>query len=959
MFQLDTKKMKQNKKLLFGLLMGIILLTMLSFLLTQASNNELEESNLDKDGNSKINSLVINEVMSSNGGAFASPDGGIYDWVELYNGNDHDIILTNYGLSDAEDKTKWIFPEVTIKAKSYLIVSLSGTKQEGLYANFKLSSSGGETLSLRNQNGKVIDAVKTVSLNKNQVMARNNKGEWIVTSSVTPGFGNTEKGREEYLESIVGETDDLVITEVLPNNAGHFKDQYGLYSGYIEVTNTSSKTISLKEYGLSGDLLAPFKWQFPDKKIGPHETIVVYTSGKNNTEKEWHADFKLTSKNGVAILSKKGKIVDQITYSNLENGLALVKEKEWIETRAISPGYPNTTDGVTNFAKHKLKVPEGLIISEVMNSNSSYLPQNGNEYYDWIEIKNNSNKDISLKDYYLSTNDNRLQEWQFPDITLKAGDFYVVMASGDTNLSNSSYQHTNFKLSEVEPIYLTNGSEIVDSMFLSEIPLNYSMGRGNEYGIFYFKTPTPKKKNGSGTLEVANAPKVKKTSGIYNDIESISLEMQANGTIYYTLDGSVPDTNSSKYTGPILLSKTTVVRSINVEDNKIVSPVVTNSYIINENHTLPVMSVSMDPNDFRKVQSNSWDSLEVASYAEFYENGKSFSIPCGFKLFGGTTRGMPKKSFALKFKKKYGASSLHYQVFDNRDFSVFNTLVLRSGSQDSQNAFFRDILATSLMEDSEAEVQSYKSMILYINGQYWGVYNIREKVDDEFLSNHYNVDGSLGNIVRTDYDVSLGSSRDYQSIVNYVSTHDMTQKANYEYVKKKVNINSLIDFWVGEIYTTNNDIINSRTFSHPDIDNGKLHFIFYDLDYSMYFPMNNYYTFMTNPEGMSDFKVPTVFMRNMFKSKEFQADFVKRLSWNLENIWNEKHVLERLESIYKKLYPEMERNQIRWGMTMKDWTDSVEVVRDFVRKRERYLLSQTQAFFHLSDASMKQYFGEV
>lgn len=959
MFQFDKKKIKQNSFLIMILFIIVVVLIGLSFLLGKVEKKSLQESDLEENGDSKVNSLVINEIMSSNGGAASAPNGGIYDWIELYNGNNYDINLSNYGLSDVADKTKWVFPDVTIKSKSYMIIYLSGTKQEGLYANFKLSSSGKETISLRNKNGKVIDAVETVSLNKNQVMARNNEGNWIVTSSSTPGFMNTEEGRTAYIESLKAEETEIEITEVLPNNSGHFMDQFGNYSGYIEIKNKTDKTISLKEYGLGGDLLAPFKWQFPNIQIGPNETKVIYTSGKDDVEKELHANFKLTSKNGVAILTKSGKIVDQVTYTNLENGLAFIKENKWIKSGKISPGYVNTKEGVENFSKKYLKNKEGLIINEIMNNNTSYLAQNGNEYYDWIELKNNSKKEIHLKDYYLSTNDNRLTEWQLPDIILAPGEFYIVMASGDTNLSNKTYQHANFKLSEIESLYITDGKNIIDSMFISEVPLEYSMGRGEDYGFFYFSKPTPKEKNGTGILQVATKTEVSKTAGIYNNVDGINLEIEANGTIYYTLDGSVPSTKSSKYTDPIFLKSTTVVRTINVEEGKIDSPVTTNSYIVNENHTLPVMSVSMNPNDFRRVSSNSWADLEVASYAEFYEDGKSFSIPCGFQLFGGSTRGMAKKSFSLKFKKKYGEASLHYPVFDNRDFSIFNTLVLRSGSQDSENAFLRDILTTSLMEDSEAEVQSYKSMILYINGEYWGVYNIREKVDDEFLSNHYNVDGSKGNITRTDYVVSLGTNKDYKDIVDYVSTHDMTKSSNYEYVKKKVNINSLIDFWIGEIYTTNNDIINSRVFSHPDIDNGKMHFIFYDLDYSMYFPQNNYYTFMTNPEGMSDFKVPTTFMINMFKSQEFKQDFVERISWNLKHVWKKDHVLGRLDEIYNKLKPEMERNQKRWGMTLKDWEDSIKIVREYIEKREGYLLRQTKNFFHLSNADMDKYFGDI
>lgn len=959
MFQFDKKKIKQNGLLIMILLIVVVVLIGICLLLNKVEKKNVKETDLDENGNSTVNSLVINEIMSSNGGAASAPDGGIYDWIELYNGNNYDIKLENYGLSDVADKTKWVFPNITIKAKSYLVIYLSGTKQEGPYANFKLSSSRSETISLKNKNGKVIDAVETISLNKNSSMARNNEGNWIVTSSSTPGYPNTKEGRTAYLDSLKAENEEIEITEILPNNAGHFKDQYGNYSGYIEIKNKTNKIVSLKEYGLGGDLTSPFKWNFPDIQIGPNETKVIYTSGKNDVEQELHANFKLDSKNGIAILTKAGKIVDQKTYTNLENGLALIKENKWITSGKISPGYPNTNEGVENFSKTYLKNEEGLIINEIMNNNTSYLAQNGNEYYDWIELKNNSKKEINLKDYYLSTNDSRLTEWKLPDVTLAPNELYIVMASGDTNLSNKTYQHTNFKLSETESLYITDGKSIINSMFISEVPLEYSMGRSSDYGFFYFSKPSPKAENGVGTLQVATKTEVSKAAGIYNNVDGINLEIEANGTIYYTLDGSVPSTKSNQYTGPIFLKSTTVVRSINVEDEKIDSPVTTNSYIINENHTLPVMSVSMNPSDFRRVSLNSWADLEVESYAEFYEEENSFSIPCGFRLFGGSTRGMAKKSFSLKFKKKYGEASLHYPVFDNRDFSIFNTLVLRSGSQDSENAFLRDILTTSLMEDSEAEVQSYKSMILYINGEYWGVYNIREKVDDEFLTNHYNVDGSKGNITRTDYLVSLGSNKDYRDIVNYVSTHDMSRSANYEYVKTKMNINSLIDFWVGEIYTTNNDIINSRVFSHPDIDDGKMHFIFYDLDYSMFFPENNYYTFMTNPEGMSDFKVPTTFMINMFKSREFKQDFVERLSWNLKNVWKEEHVLERLDEIYNKLKPEMERNQKRWGMTMKDWEDSIEVVRTYIKKRKGYLLRQTKNFFKLSESDMDKYFGDV
>lgn len=595
-----------------------------------------------------------------------------------------------------------------------------------------------------------------------------------------------------------------------------------------------------------------------------------------------------------------------------------------------------------------------------MNNNSSYLPQNGNKYYDWIEVKNNSNHDINLKDYYLSTSSNNYGMYNLPDKVLKAGELYVIIASGDVNLSNNSYNHANFKISEVESLYLTKNDGVIDSMVVADVPLGYSMGRGNNNGFYYFSSPTPGSNNGNGISAVAFIPSLSISPGVYNNTSGLKLEINGNQTIYYTLDGSTPTTSSYVYKEPININKTTVVKAASFQNGKIMSPVTTGSYIVNENHTIPVLSVSLNPSSFNSVQANNWDTnLEASAYAELYEDGKSFSIPCGFKLFGGSTRGMAKKSFALKFRKKYGASSLKYQVFENRDYSEFDTLVIRSGSQDSDFAFMRDALMTSLVDGvTNLKVQAYKSVILYINGNYWGVYNIREKVDDDFIANNFNVDGSKANIVRIDNNISTGSINDYKNVVNYLNTHDMSIDSNYEYIKTKLNIESFADFWAAESWVTNNDIINTRFYSHPDIDNGRLNMIFYDLDYAMWNTRNNYFAFSVQPEGMSDFNVSTEMMRSLIKSKKFRSDYLDRISYQYKNVWTEERVTNKISEIYNKLKPEMERNQKRWGMTMKDWEDNVNKLKDYAKNRGTYYKSTAKSFFNLTNDEMKKYFGD-
>lgn len=282
-----------------------------------------------------------------------------------------------------------------------------------------------------------------------------------------------------------------------------------------------------------------------------------------------------------------------------------------------------------------------------MNNNYSYLSQNGGEYYDWIELKNNTKGDINLKDYKIGTGDTK---YELPDKILKSGELYILMASGDSNLTNS-YTHVDFKLSDNESLYLYIDNKVIDSMYIANVPLGYSMGRNDSNGYYYFNIPTPLSINKAGSIDVSIAPAFQNTSGIYNDVDNLTINLKTSGKTYYTLDGSTPTNKSTLYQGKIVLNKTTVIKAITYEDNKIKSKIISNSYIINENHTLPVLSVSLDNSSFNYISNHSSSNTEVSAYAELYENGNSFSIPCGLKLFGGSTRYLSKKSYALKFKK--------------------------------------------------------------------------------------------------------------------------------------------------------------------------------------------------------------------------------------------------------------------------------------------------------------------
>ncbi len=954
-----------RKNKLFLLTCVVIVIVFLSFgILINYKEKSLKISDLTENGNENITKLVINELMTSNGGVFSDTEGNVCDWVELYNGNSHSVDITNYGLSDREGDIKWIFPNTIIEENSYLVVQLCGEYKEGLYANFKLSSAGGETLVLTKSSGKVIDAVETLAMDKNQVMGRDLNGIWEVYSKATPGYINTEEGYAAYINSLTLDenTNTIVINEALPRNKGNFIDDNNTFNGFIEVKNVSDETISLDGYSLSNEEGVPFRWQFPTGiKLKSGEVYAVYTGNIIDSEIK-STGFKLFEKKGVVILSnKERKIIHKVEYDNLANGVALQYSKDEMFTSSdISFGYDNTSSGIISFLEEYNQNPSDLMINEIMTSNYKYLSQNGGNYYDWIEIKNNSNKTINLKDYSITTSANNMDMYILPDKELKSGEMYILIASGDVNLSNKSYKHANFSLSDNDGLYLYKGDSIIDSVFTGSIPKGYSYGRGDNYGFLYMSSPTPKEKNSSGKSSISYAPIFSESGGIYD--ENLSVTLVANGTIYYTTDGSKPSTSSKKYTGPISVKKTKVIKAVSVESGKINSETITQSYIIKESLTLPVVSLSLNPSDFKKIQSNPWNTtLEREAYIEFYEGNSSFSLSCGFELFGGSTRGLSKKSFHIKFKKQYGDSELHYQIFDDKDYSVFNSIVLRSGSQDYNRAFLRDILGTSIADDyTTLDVQAYKSVNLFINGDYWGIYNIREKVDETFIANHYNVTSEKANVYRIDNDVTYGSNKLYKSIASYVSSHDMSKTENYEYIKTKVNIENLCEFWVAESYITNNDIINLRMFNHPDVDNNRLHFIFYDLDWAWYNYYYNYFTFSTNPSGMTPrFHVSTVLLRNLMKNDEFVDTYLTIMAKSIKEVWNKDNVNKRLTEIYNDLEPDKDKDLKRWGISRSEYESRIKYIKNYVKVRQSYMLKHAKSYFKLSTKEYNKYFGDL
>lgn len=943
---LDFNKLKNNSKYFIILISTVIVLIIADYFIGQKQIKKIEL----EDNDINIDLLVINEIMTTNTGSTLDNNGQSSDWLEIYNGTNQDIDLTDYGLSDSDTGlVKWKFPKTIIKSKEYLVVYLTGKSNNTLHANFSLNKKKNETVTLKNRKGKVVDSVKTFELEKNQSMARNDEGEWIKTNDITPGFSNNKEGRNNYLKNLIIDDESLIINEFLPNNKGNFVID-GYLDEYVEVKNISDKTINLKDYYISNDINIPFKWQLPSVELKKGD---IYLISRKEMNKNNDINFHIDNEKGILILSNSKNIIQSINYDNVSNGYAYINTSgSFVISSFISPGFENSYDGLKKY-NNSISYPKELLINEVMNYNSEYLKQDG-KYYDFIELYNNTGKTVNLSNYSITSKKDKSDIYKLPNIDLDKDEYFILYASGDENLTTKDYTHVGFKLSSEDSLYLYNKDKIIDCMFINSIPKGYSYGKGDN-GQYYFSKPTPNKKNSKNYVFISYEPKFSINPGVYN--EDIKLKINGNGDIYYTLDGSIPTKDSNKYKGEINLDKTTVVRAISIQDDKRVSEVLTGTYIIKENHTLPVLSISLPDSSFNSLTKNLESNQTYNAHAELYEKDSSFSVDCGIKLFGGQTRFIPKKSFALKFSAKYGVSKLKYKVFPNRDNIKYDTIVVRSGSQDSEGTMFRDELATSIMNDyGIVDVQDYKATVLYINGKYWGIYFLREKVDEDYISYHYNVSKDDTNIIRIDNVITTGSSKDYDNLISYVKNHDMSKKESYEWVSKHLDIDNYIDYLIGELYTTNNDIVNTRYFNNPNIDGGKIKMIFYDFDYAFYNVDRDYLKWLTNKKGLGEHYYNNALIINLFKNKEFENKFLERLSYNMKKVWTYDNVSKRYNELYKLIEPEISRDRKRWNRSYSDWKKECEILKNYIEKRNDYLLKNVKSFFDLSDKEMKKYF---
>ncbi len=661
---------------------------------------------------------------------------------------------------------------------------------------------------------------------------------------------------------------DIIINEVMTKNVNFLFDENLDTPDWLEIYNKSSSDINLKNHFLSDDPGNPAKWNLPDKILPSNEFLLLFASGKDRRDgvKQWETIID----RGDEWKYKPGTSEPSRNWNSLE-----YNDNDWI-SGSSGFGYGDADDNTVIPDVNSIYIRKEFSLSEILHILYVILHVDYDDgfaaYINGVEVARanlgepgsaisyNQRADaarealiyaggkpekfvvantgtllkegrnviaIQVHNYGTTSSDLTL----IPFLTL--GYDYNPIGAGPVNPLLDLFEgnlHTNFNISSSgETVYLFNSSNyFIDSVKFENAPNNISFGRkpdGSE-NWFYFDNPTPGSPNlfngiPGRTLE----PEFILPSGFYDNPLILAFSNTQGKKIYYTLDGSEPGVQSDVYTNPFTIFSTTTVKARAFGINSLPSGIVTKTYFINSNHTLPVISVSTSPENFWDPDSgiyvmgdganpefphfgaNFWKDWEKPAFVEYFdENGnKGFEQSCGIKIFGVYSRGYPQKSLSVFFKAKYGDSKLRYNLFPDFKINEFSSFLLRNSGNDFISTMLRDGFMQTLVEDLDIDKQKYRPAVVYLNGEYWGIHNIREKINKEYIASHHELDPQAIDLLEFKNEVIEGSNEDYLAMLNYLETHDLSDKINYLYVISQIDKTSYIDYNLSQIYFDNRD----------------------------------------------------------------------------------------------------------------------------------------------------------
>lgn len=912
-------------------------------------------------------SLAISEILPKNTAYAQCEDGKYYPYVKLKNTAASPVSLASFYLSDARAETmKWQMPDVTLAPGAYALIYLSGKdKNSGeLHAPFKLGKEDA-SLFLSDMQGQICSSMSwSLDLPEDVAVIANE----TYTAFPMPMGDNDTRSFTDADFHIADSAEPVLLNEVLVKNKYSITDEYGERSAWVELYNSSEQSVSLYGYYLSDNEENPLKWAFPeDALIEGGAYTLVYLDGKSEAQEALHTDFSLSLSDGVILLTNKNGLstqrfdLDPGLGDNISVGLDANGALAYFTTP--TPLAKNSTHAFSSMGELSLTDLNGVYISEVCAVNAA---KSGKA--DWIELHNASSRDVNLKGWHISDDPDEPERFTFSDFTLEAGAYKTITASKESTEQKGVTAPFSISASGETLLLFDDSMELRDVFETGALRNGISSGRSKESSSrVFFTSSTPGAENAAPAAESYALPPVFSSTELYHD-DAFQLSIKsasANSTIYYTLDGSKPTTESSVYSEPLTISGNAIVKAKAVASGKLDSFITVATYVFGVKHTLPVVCLSTDSESFDQVYSviDRWEKVEREAYCEYYEaDGKlGTCFPCGIRVNGASTLLARQKSLSIFLRGGYGVSQSNYPFFPESDVSVYHSLSIRNSGQDRERARMRDSLFAKAVKGLNIETVETRPVIAYINGQYWGIYDLNENQNEDYMATHYDVDPNAVDIIRRNETRLAGQKSDMKRIRDYAVGTDLSDNTKFQQFSEWVDVDYFTDYLIAQSYFANGDMFNQKYWRSQDYS-VKWRPVFYDLDlaFSASNPTRNILPSYFKTEGVPSQDGSLTNMDifcGLRKNAAWCEHFCERYVYVVYNILTPERMTGILDAYAAQLEPEMDRHIKKWGdpSSLSAWKKNVESLRSCILERRDYALKALKSEFGITDAQMQAY----
>lgn len=593
-------------------------------------------------------------------------------------------------------------------------------------------------------------------------------------------------------------------------------------------------------------------------------------------------------------------------------------------------------------------------INELCALNGNGLTDFQSQTEDWVELYNAGSVPLSLENYRLTDREDKTG-FVFPVITLNPGQFLVVFLSGK-NLQTPQL-HTPFKIKEGETLYLFSAEDnLVDQLQAMPLHLDHSIGRQPDgtAGFKYFTSPSPGASNNvaSAYAGYTAAPVFSRVSGFFHEPVTLQLSCSTPGAIIrYTTNGAVPGPGSAVWSSDRNLYAGTVVRAYAESPGLLPSGVVTHTYFQWADHDLPVINVVTDSvylhdsitglfwkgplanPDPPFYGANFWSDTEYVARVQLFENeALVFSQDVGMSIHGGSiNRSQTMKSLRLTARKKYGDGRIEHPFFPQRNQQSYKQLVLRNGSSDFCNAQMRDeLVSDNLIHSTHNDVLANRPCIVYINGEYWGLYHMREKRGRHNLHDLHGVNADSLDILRDNLYAWKGDTIAFGQLHDYVMNHNLAEQNHFDAFAERMDMENFTDYFISEIFYGNTDWpYNNIEVWRERKAGSKFRYMLFDFDVAFigapWLQYNvNIWDKLLGPAGDGNYHVDL--LEQSLTNAGYYRYFVNRYCDLLNTLFTPEHLVEVMNRHKTIIQGEIPRFFDRWGVPVAVWENEMDKV---------------------------------